>query len=127
MVLIGVAVLGTSISVNSESTMYEMVESGYKVTLVIAFVPLVCGIYWSRATTQGAIFSIFLAVPTWIGMEYQYDESSAELWRVVPAQLYGLAASFLGMLVGSSMPNWIKHREADPEALAKRKAASLGH
>jgi SSS family solute:Na+ symporter len=42
------------------------VESGYKVTLVVAFVPLLCGIYWPRATTQGAVFSILLAVPVWI-------------------------------------------------------------
>ncbi len=126
-VLVLVAIVGTIISVNSESTMYEMVESGYKVTLVIAFVPLVCGIYWPRATTQGAIFSILLAVPTWIAMEYQYNEESTELWRCVPPQLYGLAASFLGMFLGSSMPNWIKHTQPDPAELAKKRGVSMGH
>ena len=126
-VLVLVAIVGTIISVNSESTMYEMVESGYKVTLVIAFVPLICGIYWPRATTQGAIFSILLAVPTWIAMEYQYNEESAELWRCVPPQLYGLAASFLGMFLGSSMPNWIKHTQPDPAELAKKRGVSMGH
>ncbi len=126
-VLILVSIVATTISVNSESTMYEMVESGYKVTLVVAFVPLLCGIYWPKATTQGAVFSILLSVPMWIGMEYLYSEESTELWRNVPPQLYGLAASFLGMFVGSSMPNWIKHTEADPEALAQRRAPSIGH
>lgn len=125
-VLIGVAVVATSISVNSESTMYEMVESGYKVTLVVAFVPLVCGIYWKRATTQGAVFSILLSVPSWIGMEFLYDEESAELWRNVPPQLYGLAASFLGMVIGSFLKPWIKHTQPDP-ALIKQRRETTGH
>lgn len=68
--LVLVAIVSTTISVNSESTMYEMVESGYSVTLVVAFVPLVFGVYWRRATTQGAVFSILLALPVWIGAEY---------------------------------------------------------
>lgn len=126
-ILVGVGILATSISVNSESTMYEMVESGYKVTLVVAFVPLVCGIYWPRATTQGAIFSILLAVPVWIGCEYLYQEESENLLRCVPPQLYGLAASFAGMLLGSSMPNWIKHTQPDPAELAKKRGISTGH
>ena len=126
-VLILVAIISTSISVNTESTMYEMVESGYKVTLVVAFVPLVCGIYWSRATTQGAIFSILLGVPFWIANEYFYMEESENLWRCVPPHLYGLAASFLGMWLGSSMPNWIQHTQPDPEELAKKRSVSTGH
>jgi SSS family solute:Na+ symporter len=45
-----IAMEGTSI--------YELVSSAYQVTLVAAFVPLVMGLYWKRATTQGAIVSI---------------------------------------------------------------------
>jgi Na+/proline symporter len=126
-ILVLVSILATTFSVNSENTMYEMVESGYKVTLVVAFVPLVFGIYWKRATTQGAVFAILLSVSTWIGMEFLYDEESTQLWKSVPPQLYGLAASFVGMIVGSSMPNWIQHREADPEALAARRQTPTGH
>ncbi len=127
MMLTLVAIVATIISVNSESTMYEMVESGYKVTLVVAFVPLVCGIYWPRATTQGAVFSILLALPVWISCEFIYSEESEQLWRCVPPQLYGLAASFAGMLLGSFMPNWIKHTQADPAELANKRSASVGH
>jgi Na+/proline symporter len=108
--------------------MYEMVEAGYSVTLVTAFVPLVCGIYWPKATTQGAVFSILLSVPVWLGFKYTYfDEESANLWQAVPPQLYGLAASFVGMFLGSSLPNLIKHTQADPEELAKRRSPSAGH
>ena len=126
-VLILVAVVATSIAVNSESTMYEMVESGYKVTLVVAFVPLLCGIYWRKATTQGAVFSILLAVPIWITAECLYSADSASLWRMVPPQLYGLAASFTGMLLGSSIPNWIKHSPPAPSELLKNRGSTMPH
>ena len=35
------------------TSIYEMVSGAYQVTLVGAFVPLVFGLYWSKATTQG--------------------------------------------------------------------------
>lgn len=127
-VLILVAVISTLISVNTGSTMYEMVESGYSVTLVVAFVPLVFGIYWKRATTQGAILSILLAVSAWIGMKFQYHEESEQLWRCVPPQLYGLLASIAGMLIGSTIPQLIKNTQADPAELAQRRGpAAMGH
>ncbi|HKX37652.1 MAG TPA: sodium:solute symporter family protein, partial [Burkholderiales bacterium] len=44
-------------ALNSRSTMYEMVQNAYKVTLVGAFVPLVAGVYWRKASTQGALAS----------------------------------------------------------------------
>lgn len=146
--IVCVAVVSTLNAVNSESTMYEMVEAGYSVTLVIAFVPLVCGIYWSRSTTQGAVLSILLGAATWLGMMYiqhQWEagqetaaaaaqaastvaaEAEPPLWTVIPSQLYGLAASLLGMIIGSLLPNWIAHRQADAEALANRRAAPTGH
>jgi SSS family transporter len=126
-VLILVSIISTSISVNSQSTMYEMVEGGYKVTLVVAFIPLVFGIYWARATTQGAVLSILFAVPIWIGAEYVCNEDSEALWKCVPPQLYGLAASLAGMLVGSLMPQIIKHTQPDAAELANKRGASLGH
>ncbi len=45
-------------ALNSEASIFRMVESAYKVTLVAAFVPLCAGLYWSRATTQGALLAI---------------------------------------------------------------------
>ncbi|WP_010584826.1 sodium:solute symporter family protein [Schlesneria paludicola] len=126
-ILVGVSVVATTISVNNKMTMYQMVESGYNVTLVVAFVPLVCGIYWRRATTQGAIFSILLAVPVWIGAEYLCNDESENLWLCVPPQIYGLAASFLGMFIGSCIPNLIKHAPADAAELAKRRGPAMGH
>jgi Na+/proline symporter len=125
-VLIVVSILATIIACNSESTMYEMVESGYKVSLVVAFTPLVFGIYWKRATTQAALLSILCAVPVWLYSETFYDEESAQFWKCVPPQLYGLVAGVLGMIAGGLLPQWLAHTEADPEALAARKGTA-GH
>jgi SSS family transporter len=125
--LVIVAIVSTTLAVNSESTMYEMVESGYSVTLVAAFVPLVLGIYWSRSTTQGALVSIVLGVSTWLGMMTVCDEESEILWKLVPPQLYGLVASFIGMMAGSLVPNVIKHTQASPEELAQRRSIGGGH
>jgi len=46
-----------------------MVENAYKVTLVAAFTPLAFGLYWKRASTQGAAAAIVLGLATWITLE----------------------------------------------------------
>jgi len=80
------------------TSIYEMVSGAYQVTLVGAFVPLVAGLYWPRATTQGALLSIGLGVLAW-GLFL------ATPWgKVMPAQLMGLLAAVLGMALGSLAP-----------------------
>lgn len=113
-VLVLVAVAATYFSVNSNATMYEMVEAGYSVTLVTAFAPLALGIYWSRSSTQGAWLSILLSVPVWLGTKYFWlpDEPTG-FWDAIPSQLYGLAASFVGMIVGSLLPQFIRQARPD--------------
>ncbi len=96
------AIAATGVAVNTENTMYEMVESAYKVTLVGALVPLVAGVYWKRATTQGAMLSITFGMSAWLAVEFMGGNNP-----LVPAQLYGLAASLIGMFVGSLAPQLI--------------------
>ena len=45
---------------------YELVSGAYQIPLVGAFTPLVFGLYWKRATTQGALFAIVLGVTSWL-------------------------------------------------------------
>ncbi len=80
---------------------YEMVSGAYQVTLVGAVVPLAAGLYWKRATTQGAIFSIVLGLVSWIIL------LATPAGEFFPAQLAGLLMSALGMLVGSLGPQAI--------------------
>ena len=87
--------------------MYEMVQSAYKVTLVGAFVPLAAGVFWKRATTQGALLSVVLGIAAWLLLEIFAANA------VVPPQLSGLLASIAGMAAGSLMPQWYgAHRAA---------------
>lgn len=93
-----IAMEGTSI--------YELVSSAYQVTLVAAFVPLVMGLYWKRATTQGAIFSIGAGLFVWILFFPQISTLGAHF----PGQLAGLLAAFAGMFAGSLAPQFLKNR-----------------
>jgi solute:Na+ symporter, SSS family len=89
-------------ALNNTSTMYEMVQNAYKVTLVGAFVPLVCGIYWGRATTQGALVSTLGGLAVWGVCEVFFADA------LVPPQLVGLFASVLGMVGGSLAPQILR-------------------
>ncbi len=83
---------------------YEMVSGAYQVTLVGAIVPLTAGLYWKRATTQGAVFSIVLGVLAWL---YFLATPAGEAF---PAQLAGLAMGVAGMVVGSLGPQAVRNR-----------------
>ena len=80
---------------------YEMVGNSYKVPLVGAFIPLVMGLYWKRATTQGALASVIGGLSSWVLMEVFGAES---IW---PPQLVGLLVAFFGMILGSLAPQWL--------------------
>ena len=99
-------------ALNNTSTMYEMVQNAYKVTLVGAFVPLVCGIYWNRATTQGAVLSALVGLAVWVICESFYADA------VVPPQMVGLFASIVGMLVGSLAPQILRDARTGAHARA---------
>jgi SSS family transporter len=79
----------------SEASIYQMVQNTYKITLVSCIVPLAAGIFWKRATAQGALFSIVLGLASWIAMELFAADA---VW---PPQLVGLAFSIAGMVAGS--------------------------
>jgi solute:Na+ symporter, SSS family len=90
-------------ALNSKSTMYEMVQNAYNVTLVGAFVPLLAGAYWKRATTQGALASVVFGVGTWL-VANQLGEAVP-----IPANLLGLFAAVIFMGLGSIAPQVVRH------------------
>jgi len=89
-------------ALNNTSTMYEMIQNAYKVTLAGAFIPLVCGIYWHRATTQGALLAAVGGIAVWVTCEAFFAEAT------VPPQLVGLFASAAFIVLGSYAPQLIK-------------------
>jgi len=85
-------------ALSSNNTMYEMVQQAYSVPLVGALAPLAVGLAWKGATNQGALCSIITGVATWlIVSEFAPD-------FIVPSQLCGLAASLIGIVLGSLLP-----------------------
>jgi Na+(H+)/acetate symporter ActP len=56
-VLVAFTVHGDFLRAQFDAPIYKMVENAYKVTLVGAFVPLVCGLYWKRASNLGALLA----------------------------------------------------------------------
>jgi SSS family solute:Na+ symporter len=101
-VVVCFAIAVTVFALASQGTsIYDMVGNAYKVTLVSAFVPLVMGLYWERATTQGALFAVIGGLASWLLMEQIGSDS---IW---PPQLVGLLVSFGGMLVGSLAPQFV--------------------
>ena len=109
-------VLGYAIKMKG-TPIYEMVSSAYQVTLVGAFIPLVCGLYWKRATRYGAIASIVLGIMTWLLFLL------TPLSESFPAQLAGIVAAAIGMVGGSLLSKPHEHQaHPHPEHHAPHRA-----
>jgi Na+/proline symporter len=108
----------------SNASIFKMVENAYKVTLAGAFVPLFFGAFWQRATTQGALAAIFGGLASWLLVETLIGDAS-----LVPPQLIGLAASMLGMVAGSLLPQWVGRPtpHEDIHAVLHHRAAAETH
>lgn len=87
----------------SRQDIFELVGESSAFSLVSLFVPMTAGLYWRRANLTGCLLSMALGWGVWFGCD------QAE--TAFPAILYGLGASFVGMVVGT----WVgKPQEADP-------------
>ena len=97
--VLGFTAIVTTFALNSELSIFKMVESAYKVTLVAAFVPLAFGVYWRKANALGGLLAVTFGLFIWI--------SSEILWptAMIPPQLAGLIASITGMLIGGFVPS----------------------
>ena len=101
-------------SIKMEGTpIFELVSGAYQVPLVGAFVPLVFGLYWKRATTQGALCATVLGIGVWV-----LFMATPALHEAFPQQLAGVLAAVVGMVAGSLVPQWVHHRPASHHAIA---------
>jgi Na+/proline symporter len=81
----------------SDSSIHEMVENAYKVTLAGAFVPLAAGLYWSRANDLGVALSIGAGLATWLALEALAPHAA------VPPHLGGFLAGAVAMAIGGHL------------------------
>ncbi|MFN0174099.1 MAG: sodium:solute symporter family protein [Saprospiraceae bacterium] len=115
--LVGVAIV-TGLMAMSRDNIFELVGESSAFSLVSLFVPLIAGLYWKKATGTGAIAAMIAGLVVWFGTNWLLPplvESGAfagttQVLLEVPAIIYGLAASTLGMLVGSL---WGKAKEEE--------------
>ncbi len=91
-------------ALNSTASIFKMVENAYKITLVSAFWPLFLGLYWKRASTQGALAGIACGFSTWVLLEFFGTDN--EVWL---PQLVGFVAAGFGMFAGSLLPQIVGH------------------
>jgi len=108
-VVVGFTALVLVYALNTDASIFKMVENAYKVTLVAAFVPLAAGVYWKRANSTGGMVSMFGGLAVWLSMEAFAPGAP------VPPQLAGLIASILGMIVGSYWPTPRRHAAHEHE------------
>jgi Na+/proline symporter len=94
----------TLYALNSKASIFKMVENAYQVTLVSAFIPLVAGLYWKRATNQGAMLAVLAGLAVWLGVLGFGPEDP-----LIPAQMAGVIAAFFGMIIGSLAPQRMQH------------------
>ncbi|MDO4706294.1 MAG: hypothetical protein Q4A98_08840, partial [Comamonadaceae bacterium] len=126
-----VMVLVYAINMEGKS-IYELVAEAYQLPLVGAFVPLVFGLYWQRATTQGAVLSVIFGILVWgmVGLSGLLAASYPDTWgangavaalaafgELVPQQLAGVAGAIVAMVVGSLMPQFMRDVKERPHHL----------
>jgi Na+/proline symporter len=110
-----IAMKGTSI--------YELVSAAYQATLVGAFVPLSFGVYWRRATTQGAIVSVAGGMGVWVLFMPQVSTLGVDF----PGPLAGLFAAVAGMVAGSLLPQAIANRHDSQRHIVGTRAPQARH
>jgi len=116
--LIGFGLCVLLYALNSERSIFGMVESAYKITLAGAFVPLIFGVFWKKSTSQGALAAIIGGVSTWVLIEVLIGEAC-----LVPPQLVGLGVSIVAMVAGSLLPQKIGGSPEKPAGYLHEHAA----
>jgi Na+/proline symporter len=97
------SVIVTFYAIVTDARIHTMVENAYRITLAGAFVPLVAGLFWKRASNLGALLAISFGLSVWIVLEITGVEEPVE------PQLLGLVASAIGMVLGSLLSPKISH------------------
>jgi len=106
--LVGVALLTGGMAV-WRNDIYELVSESSAFSLVSLFVPLIAGLYWDKANNMGAIVSMVSGFLVWILALWllpmvRIDVGSGTFLALltnVPAMLWGVMASVVGMLLGT--------------------------
>jgi solute:Na+ symporter, SSS family len=95
-------------SLEHETSIHAMVENAYKVTLVMALVPLFAGLFWKKASNFGASCSIIAGLLVWLPLQFFASPESANTTISFIAEqdighFVGFIVATIAMIVGSLM------------------------
>ncbi len=76
-------------------TIYSLMLDAASITLVCLAAPFIAGIWWSKANRFGTLTGMIAGVTTWL--------LSGWLFPTLPADLFGLLASALGLLIATPL------------------------
>ncbi len=76
-------------------TIYSLMLDAVSITLVCMAAPFIAGIWWSKANRCGALTGMIAGVMIWL--------VSGRLFPTLPADLFGLLASALGVLIATPL------------------------
>ncbi len=99
------------------AAIYDMVAMAYQFPVVGAFWPLLCGIYWKRATRQGAYISIVTGGIVWSVLTW------TPLGDIFPNVLGGFIVAGIAMVVGSLLPTTGNKRFLEERRVESEKSA----
>lgn len=89
--IIGITLVCIFMAATRES-IFELVAESSAFSLVSLFVPLAAGLYWKSSNPLGCMLSMVIGLAVWLFCVFIETD--------YPALVYGLLASFLGMLAG---------------------------
>ena len=109
----GLMALGIALYVR---TVYTLMLDAVSVTLVCMAVPLIAGVWWSKANRCGTLTAMIAGATTWLASSMMLPE--------MPADLFGLVASAVGLIVVTPLtqrldPPW-PLRDADGKIVPLR-------
>ncbi len=76
-----------------KANIYDLVAQSSALSLVSLFIPLAAGLYWRKASKEGAICSMTIGLMVWL-----FCEITAS---IIPSLIWGGLASLGGMVIGS--------------------------
>ncbi len=96
------------ISLYTNDSIHGLVESSGKITMIMAFCPLIFGLFWKKASASAALLSSLFAITSWLCLEtinYNFGEEI-----IAVPELIAFSISFFSMIIISfAYPNRHRH------------------
>lgn len=103
--IVGITAVCIFMAATRES-IFELVAESSAFSLVSLFVPLAAGLYWKSSNTLGCMLSMVVGLVVWLVCVFVETE--------YPALVYGLLASYLGMVAGWAWEKIVRPAQQQP-------------